>query len=747
LKPRQNRFRRNAVRIALGLAVMAVVLLQVTGVLRLDFVQRLENYTYDLRLQATLPGGVDPRVVIVDLDERSLRQEGHWPWGRDKMARLVDQLFDAYHIRVLGFDMVLAEPDTSSGLQNLQALAGGALKDVPQFQAALHKLTPQLQFDERFARSLQGRPVVLGYYFQHGLRSAGQPQGALPAPAIARDALGADKVGAAVAEGYTANLPVLQHAAAGGGFFNATPLVDPDGVFRRVSLLQSYDGALYESLSLAVTKLATKTDKVGLVYADDTRESVALEALRLGARRIPVDADVAALVPFRGRQGSFPYVSATDVLSGKADAKVLQSAIVLVGTTAPGLLDLRTTPVQEAYAGVEVHANLVAGILDGNIMERPPYVLGLEVLMIFVVGVLLAVALPMLSPMRATLLTLATFMAMFAINLWEWKADGLILPLATSVLVISALYVLNVTFGFFVDSRAKRLLARLFGQYVPPELVEEMAEDPGAYTLAGESRELSVLFSDVRGFTSISEGLDPRELTHLMNEYLTPMTRVIHGHRGTIDKYMGDAIMAFWGAPVSDPQHASHAVAAALDMMQALYNLQEPFAARGWPPIRIGVGINTGDMTVGNMGSQFRLAYTVMGDAVNLGSRLESLTKTYGVSILVSEFTREQATEYGYLELDCVRVKGKDLPVRIFEPQGLLGQLTMAQEALRSYLDQALAAYRRQDWAQARQAFAELAPRYPERAVLVDLYLQRIAHYSTEPPPPDWDGASTFATK
>jgi len=292
----------------------------------------------------------------------------------------------------------------------------------------------------------------------------------------------------------------------------------------------------------------------------------------------------------------------------------------------------------------------------------------------------------------------------------------------------------------------KRQIAKNFGQYIPAELVEEMVENGQEVSIGGESRELTVLFSDVRGFTTISEGLNPHDLTTLMNVFLSAMTKVIHENRGTIDKYMGDAIMAFWGAPIADPDHARHAVEAALAMDRAMPALAEDFVARGWKPIKVGIGLNTGTMTVGNMGSNFRAAYTVLGDAVNLGSRLESLTKQYGVHIIVSEFTKAAVPDLVCRELDLVRVKGKDLPVRMFEPLGFEAEIDAAtHEALARY-DEALALYRRQKWQAAQHAFQALAVEAPDRLVH-RIYLDRIAHFLAEPPAPDWDGVFTHQSK
>jgi adenylate cyclase len=737
--------RLHALRMGLSLAIVLIFPLHVVGVLNLNFVSRLENYAYDLRLKWTMPGTVDKRIVIVDIDEKSLALQGHWPWPRNQIAHMVDVLFDTYQIDVLGFDVLFAERDQSSGLATLERLARDDLKGNTDFVAALNRLRPALRYDDVFAQSLKNRAVVLGYYFQHD-KSNPRQIGQLPVPILQQGSYVAQNVAAMKASGYAANLPELQSAASAAGFFNAAPLIDDDGVFRRISLLQEYNGALYETLGLAVARLALSAPNVALNYEGGSNSSVALESLQVGSKRIAVDADVAALVPYRGRQGSFVYVSASDVLQAKVPVEVLRDAIVLIGTTAPGLLDLRNTPVQEAYAGVELHANMVAGILDGTIKKRPAYVLGLELLLLLLTGLMLAAVLPALSPLMATLLTLGLSAGTVGVNLWLWNAAQLIVPLASGLVLIAGLFVVNMSYGFFIDSRAKRLLRRLFGQYVPPELVNEMAQNPGAYSLTGENRQMTVLFSDVRGFTTISEGLSPAQLTELMNAFLTPMTKVIHSHRGTIDKYMGDAIMAFWGAPLSDPQHARHALLAAMDMVAQLLALEGHFKAKGWPPIKIGVGVNTDDMTVGNMGSEFRLAYTVMGDAVNLGSRLEGLTKTYGAPIIVSEFTRAAVPDFAFRELDCVRVKGKVRPVKIFEPLGLQDDLANPVRQELTQYQTALQHYQNQNWPVAALAFAQLQREYPDRE-LYRLYAQRVLDFTVNPPGIDWDGTHTYLTK
>lgn len=364
-----------------------------------------------------------------------------------------------------------------------------------------------------------------------------------------------------------------------------------------------------------------------------------VEAVRIGAFEIPVDAQGAALAPYRGLQGSFPYISASAVLERQADPQALNGAIVLVGATAAGLMDLRATPVQNIYPGVEVNATLIAGILDQQIKNRPAFMTGLEIVLLVVLGIL-GSGLGLLPPFRAWLGTVTLAAAVIALNLYAWQTLNLVMPLVPALLLLLLLYVLHSSYGYFVQTRREQRLARLFGQYIPRELVAEMSRRPGSYALGGESRDMTVLFSDLQDFTTLSETLKPHQLTRMMQFILTPLTRIIHEQLGTVDKYIGDAIMAFWGAPLIDPDHARHAVQAALAMKARLAELQPELLAHRWPALRIRIGINSGLMNVGNMGSEFRMAYTVLGDAVNLAARLEGAAKLYGATIVISETTR-----------------------------------------------------------------------------------------------------------
>ena len=729
-------------RYLLGVAVSLVLLGHAAKLYRIGLLDRLDAIIYDTRLRWTMPGGVDRRIAIVDIDEKSLAKLGHWPWGRDKLAALVNELFDHYHISVLGFDVVFAEPDDSSGLASLDALAKTQLKDSSSFQRTFKTLRPQLDYDARFAKALSGRPVVLGFVLSN---NPGANSGTLPAPVLAAGTFAGRDIDVERYSSYDANLAEFQKNAAGAGHFN--PLVDSDGVIRRLPMIEEYRGRYYQSLSLAVVRALLGEPRLVPVFPDggSDLERFALHTSQ-GILSIPVDENAAALIPFRGPQGSFPYYSAADVLAGRTPLDELRGRIVLVGTTAPGLNDQRSTPVGDTYAGVETHANMIAGMLEGGLKEKPPYVRGADVIQLMLVAVVMVFLLPLLSPLRATLAALVVAGALVGINLSLWRYADLALPLATALVLAISLYALDMAWGYFVESRTKRQFANLFGQYVPPELVEEMSRDPESYSMAGRRAELTVLFSDVRGFTTISEGLQPEQLAQLMNEYLGAMTEVIRRERGTLDKYIGDAIMAFWGAPVADPEHARRAVVAALEMQRRLTEVNRALVAKGWPELKIGIGVNTGPMTVGDMGSPVRKAYTVMGDTVNLGARLEGITKQYGVGIIVGEATRNLLQrEFVFRELDRVRVKGKAEPVGIYEPLGPVGGFDQAlMEEIESW-DRVLGYYRAQDWNRAEQILQELSlggERY-----LYQLYLKRIAQYREAPPGEGWDGVTTFETK
>ncbi len=740
-------------RIAVTLVPLVIALLHASSILPINVFQRLDDIIYDARLRATMPKTPDNRVVIIDIDEKSLAEVGRWPWGRNKMANLVNELFDRQHIAILGFDVVFAEADDSSGLKMLRQLANDELRDQAGFAERLGQIQNSLDYDAMFAKSLENRPVVMGYYLTSD--RDGRTSGRLPAPVMQKEALVGRPIKFTSWSGYGSNIESLAKVAPMAGFFNS--ITDLDGVVRSIPLVAEHKGQYYESLSLGVFRLLTGLPSVAPGFPQErflSRNYQGLESilLRQGDKSlaVPVDDRVAALVPFRGAGGasggSFKYFSAADVVAQRIPPGALKDKIVLLGTTAPGLLDLRVTPIGEVYPGVEVHANMISGLLDGRVAVRPDYALGFEVLVLVLAGLTLAIALPLLSATKAVALSLAVIGAVIGLNFWMYLGLGLVLPLSSALVMVLAAFALNMSYGYFVESKSKRQIANLFGTYVPPELVDEMVKDPDSYSMKAVNKELTVMFCDMRGFTNLSENMEPTELQALLNNLFSRLTEIIQANRGTTDKYMGDCVMAFWGAPVDTPNHAHLAVKAALEMCQAVRKLNAEHRSQGIPEIGVGIGINTGTMCVGNMGSDIRRSYTVIGDAVNLGSRLEGLSKNYGVEIVVSESTRKLATDFAWQELDKVRVKGKEQAVSIFLPLAPTEALPQDQvDELKTWAA-LLKAYRRQDWEQCDVQMLNLQ-RLNANKFLYQLYSERVASLRLLPIDPAWDGATNFETK
>ncbi len=739
-----TRWLPHLLRIAFGVAVVCVFLLHSSHIIKLPLVEDFEGTLYDMRLRATMPGGTYDQVVIIDIDEKSLKEEGRWPWGRERVGELVKILSDHYKVKVVGMDVVFVEPESQSSLKVMERLSRDGSAQSKEISALLRKLQPLLDGDKAFASKIKGRNVVLGYYFKLDTDTEESMQaGKLPLAACDLAQAKEQGIRLKVASGYGANLPLLQDAAAGGG--HMVPNVDADGIIRSIPMLMEYQGKCYESLSMAVLRRVTQSPQV-IVERDSDRWS--RQTLRVGEIQIPVMADATAWIPYRGPQGSFRYISAVDVLNKRIDLTQLEGVIALLGTSAAGLLDLKATPVGSVYAGVEAHANMIAGMLEGDVKKPPTAIAGMETWMLLILGLVLAVLLGRAAPMQVLWIAPGAIVLVIIGNLMLWIGAALVLALAAPLLLIVSLFVLNMSYGFIEEERNKRKLKENFGQYVSKEVIEEMESNPQAMeSMEGTSRNMTVLFSDIRNFTSIAEGMEPKQLMRMMNEYLTPMTSLIidkDKSQGTIDKYIGDAIMAFWGAPLLDAEHARHGVMAALEMQKLAAELSVKFKAQGWAEIRIGVGLNTGTMAVGNMGSSFRRAYTVLGDPVNLAARLEGLTKEYGVGILVSETTKESAADIVYRELDRVRVKGKGLAVSIYEPVGIPAEVSEEQIKLIKQFELALLLYRTQQWDEAEAILKNM----PEKdKVLVSLYMHRIAELRAHPPGKEWDGVTSFTTK
>ena len=746
-------FAKHWIRIAVSFVPLLLALGHASGVMRIGFVQSLDNIIYDARLRLTMPKTLDSRIVIVDVDEKSLSEVGRWPWSRAKLAELSTELQDRQKVALLGFDLVFAEPDDSSGLASLNRLATHELRGENGFKNQLANLSSALDYDALFAASLRKHAVVLGYYFtsDRGART----NGILPSPVIDADKLNGRLFHATQWDGYGSNIQKIAQVAPQAGFFNA--VADDDGVVRATPLLAQYQNQYYESLALAMYRAAIGMPEVTPRFTSAQPGSLmgqSLDSIVLTsagkAHALAVDDRAAVLVPFRGYGGvgggSFKYISAADVLGKRLDAAELVGKIVLIGSTAPGLQDLRVTPVGQTYPGVETHANLLSSMLDGRSIYKPDYAIGYEVGMLLLLGLILILALPALSATNALALNAMMLAAVLSLNFYLFLAHSMVLPLATMLLLILATYTLNMSYGYFVESRSKRELTELFGSYVPPQLVEEMMANPQDHTMKAASKEMTVMFCDMRGFTQLAEAMEPTQLQEMLNGVFGHLTEVILNRRGTIDKYMGDCVMAFWGAPVAMTNHAELAVQAALDITHAVTRINEEHRAKGFPEIRLGIGINTGNMCVGDMGSFMRRSFTVVGDAVNLASRLEDLTKIYAVEILISQATRQEATGFIWQEIDKVRVDGKRQVLEIYTPLAVSTANTTLLAAIADELtlwNLALIAYRAQDWDQSQKYLQQLMG-INVKNTLYAFYARRVALLRLNKFDAAWDGTSDF---
>jgi adenylate cyclase len=655
---------------------------------------RLQLALDDVRQATALSPVAAPRddIVIVDIDDASLRALGRWPWPRDRLAQLVETLLDDDHAAALGIDLVLAEPDDQArtvrdALASLTQLApdDAALRaGVARWQGTLEA---RADHDARLARALDGRPVTLAYHFNHQGDPAAPAARELPAPITEADVLPASALAMTPWQGVEVPVPALLRAAQGSGFINALP--DADGALRSTLLVTGYGGAVYESFALSVWR---QWHRVGaprpVVRRGDAGGPPRLIGLQLTSpdgeplRALRVDPRGAVTLPYRAAlhpgaspgTGRFRYIPAADVLAHRVGARELAGRVVLIGSSAPGLADLRATPVHPALPGIEVHAQLVAGLEDSDLSVRPDWSPGFELLLLGLVLTAVTMAVRRLAGPVAVLALAAILALLLLCDLWALVGRGWAIPIAAPLAAGLLLGVLGVVANYLREWHSRRSLAQLFGHYLPPERVRAMASDPARFldvASSAENRELTVLFCDLRGFTPMSEKMAPERLRELLNLYFLRMSQIIQGHGGTLDKFIGDAVMAFWGAPLPDDQHAAHAVQAALAMIAAVGPLNAELAARGLPPLAPCIGLATGVVCVGDLGSALRRSYTAVGDGVNLAARIEGATRTYDVPLLVADTTRAAAGALPgveWVEVDEVAVKGRSQRVTLYVP-------------------------------------------------------------------------------
>ena len=694
-----------------------------------DTFQRIEP-----RVKAARP------VTIVDIDERSLAKLGQFPWPRTRIADLVTDLTGLGAV-VIAFDIVFSEPDRLN-----PDVAAETFRNLDEETRAKLRALPSN--DQVLADAMKKSRVVLG---ESGLPSAVTDlDKSLPVTGLAM--LGEEPQPFMLDfPGLLRNVQVLEHAAAGRGLFTIKP--ERDGIVRRVPMIMLAQSATMPSLSFEMLRVATGTDTI-FIKAD----KAGIQSIGVKGFQIPTDRNGQLWVHF-ARNDPTIYVSALDVLEGRVAPEKIARKLVLIGTSAVGLNDIKTTPVSAATPGVEIHAQVLESALTQGLLSRPNSAIVAELGAALVFGLLVIALAPMFGPVVLVLIGAVFATLLIGTSWYFYIQQRLLIDFTYPLLSTTAIY-LTLIFSSFVREQAQRRQIRsAFGQYLSPALVEQLALSPEKLVLGGEEREMTIMFSDVRGFTSISESYkrDPQGLTALMNRFLTPLTNAILARKGTIDKYMGDAIMAFWNAPLDDGQHQLNACEAAVDMLERIESLnkeREIEAQNGghaYIPLNVGVGLNTGTCVVGNMGSDLRFDYSVLGDSVNLASRLEGQSKEYGFPIIVGSKTALAVKDkFAILELDFIMVKGKKEPEVIY---AIAGREDTAQsgrfQRLRNLTIEMLACYRGRDWEGALAAIER--GRHTDEAnsleLLYGLYEARIRDYQNNPPPEDWNGAFALLTK
>ena len=702
--------------------------------------EELRVRTFDLFQVLHPRAALERPVVIVDIDEKSLKTLGQWPWPRTRVADLITQLTRMGAL-VIAFDIVFAEPDRMS-----PSIAADTFRNLDD--TTREKLRALPSNDSVLADALRHSRVVLG---ESGLPFAVAPTDA-KMPPVGIATLGSDPRPYLLNyPGLLRNVPVLEQAATGHGLF--TIRVERDGIVRRVPMVMQAQGTILPSLTLEMLRVVSGTNTL-LIKTDEA----GIRSVAVPGFEIPTNRNGQLWIHFSPHDPA-RYVSAADVLAGDVAPERVARKLVLIGTSAVGLLDSKTTPIDPVMPGVEVHAQVLESALTGSLLSTPNYAIGAELCAAILLGTAIIWLAPILNPAAllgfGALIVASTVGAAWYLYLQDRLLIDFTYPLLSSLLVYLTLMFSN----YFSEQAQRRRIRSAFGQYLSPTLVEQLAQSPEKLVLGGEQRNMTIMFSDVRGFTTISElyKSDPQGLTSLMNRFLTPLTNAIIDRKGTIDKYMGDAIMAFWNAPLDDASHEINACDAALDMQDRIVKLnhdrEQEAQSSGKPfiSLQVGVGLNTGLCVVGNMGSDLRFDYSVLGDSVNLASRLEGQSKTYGLPIIAGSKTALAAKgKFAILEIDFITVKGKTEPEVVY---AIMGRDDVANsgrfQKLRDLNSKLLSCYRSRDWLVALAAIEEgrIADEDRRLSTLFDLYVDRIHAFRENPPPDNWDGVYALKTK
>ncbi len=736
-----------------------------------DAVYKIESKLLDLKLNLRGMQETSKKVGILAIDERSLAQFGRWPISRRYYAKAFKNL-KRLGVQWIGFDSIYSEPEMSylhDIEKEIEKANRGARWTLAE-RRRVKQLLRESQADKIFVSSIKHfENIVLGYFSFHMEREAQLNLGDSYRYKGLETMLSSE-IGADFPEGFDLNSPQYKHIIPKAyGIVTNTPFIssasehfaffsnnaDDDAINRWVTLVANINGSLMPSLALKTVaeylnrEIFVFFDELGietivLVNRDDESDAIEVPIDPIGAGRI--------LVNHRGPSQTFKHFSLADAYNDSFTPEQraeLKNSLLLLGATATGINDMRPNPFDPSIDGVENHAAVIDNIIKGDFIQRPQSIYPTEILIVFGVGVLFAPLLIWGNALISGLGMVGFLVGYYYIDKYIWFANGIWTYMAIPTLEIALMYITTTLYKYMTEEREKRKVKGAFQHYLSPEVINQVLENPDSLSLGGEKKELTVFFSDVRSFTTISESLTPEKLCELMNEYFTPMTSIVLRSKGVLDKYIGDAIMAFWGAPLELENSADVGCHAAIAMLYELDRLREEFPKKGFPTVDIGIGLNTGPMSVGNMGSGERFTYTVMGDAVNLGSRLEGLTKEYGIKIMISEFTKAKLTPGKFLtrDLDDIRVKGKNEPVNVFDLMrpDFLGSISQIQEFI-GHFEAGRRYYKQQDWHQAKLSFMECLKMKPDDKA-AGMYITRTMEYLEHAPGEHWDGVYTFTHK
>ncbi len=663
-------------------------------------------------------------IIIIDIDEKSLKALGQWPWSRNKIAKILKNLTND-GVGIIGLDVLFAEPDNSSPKKVLSKLGISTIGAE--------------DYDMDLASTINKTPTIVGYVFS--LTNDGvKPFGTPISNTIIIEKNRPKKP--YIIKPYRAilNLPIIQKKAHFNGYFNTIP--DDDGVVRSIPMLMRFDGTLYPSISLEMLRVAMGEKGIKITYSNN-----GVESITVGKLTIPTDIYGRMLINYAGGQKSYRYISAIDIYNNKIDKSLVQNKFALIGTSAVGLLDMRSTPFDSAFPGVEVHANAIDNMINQNFISTPSWALGANIFSIVVVALVVfgLLLIPYIFVSIFFLIILNLLLLYF--HYYLMFSQGIVLNTLFPVATMDLLFFVGTVLNFYYENKQKKLIKSKFEKKVSPAIVEELIKN-NTFDSKGEEKEITIFFSDIRDFTHISEQINSAsKLIDLLNEYMTPMVEIITNSHGTVDKFIGDSIMAYWNAPLATPMHADVALESSIKQIQKLKKINAKLKIENRPIINIGIGLNSGRCIVGEMGSIGRSDYTCIGDPVNLASRVEGLCKTYGSKIILTNFTKNLLKGENYLirELDTVRVKGKDRAITLFECFGINSKswINFDENDSKKYKE-ALALYKKSNFEKSLQLFKELNNK--EKQNLYMLYMQRCQHF-IEFPPKEFDGIFTYETK